>query len=268
MSVFDYCAARVAPAGSSLYYALRKVPLARQPALLALLALLRELYEIARECHEPALAERKLAWWQAQLHALPEPGAHPVTQALAAAGVTEAQLQPLLQGVQMDIHYNAYRQASELAPYLYSFGAYPARLMLQLCASEDQPLLELAERAGSMLLEMRLVLSCARAAQQGRCYIPDSVLHTHQLDPEQWALGLDDPRTRTLFAQQHQRLQHDWQTWLSQPAANHPSLRPLRIMGRLLLARFAEHQRDGYALLCRQIHLTPLRKLWLSWRTA
>ena len=39
------------------------------------------------------------------------------------------------------------------------------------------------------------------------------------------------------------------------------------ILAEILLVTLAEIRRDGYRILHHRIALTPLRKLWIAWRT-
>ncbi|MDI9654050.1 squalene/phytoene synthase family protein, partial [Burkholderia cenocepacia] len=77
----DYCQQKAAPAGSSVYYALRQAPLATQPRLTALFALRRELEETVKETSDPTVGHTKLAWWHKELAALADgQPSHPVTK--------------------------------------------------------------------------------------------------------------------------------------------------------------------------------------------
>ncbi|WP_176730182.1 squalene/phytoene synthase family protein, partial [Burkholderia sp. A2] len=84
MNFDDYCQQKAAPAGPSVYYALRQAPLATQPRLTALFALRRELEETVKETSDPTVGHTKLAWWHKELAALVDgQPSHPVTKALA-----------------------------------------------------------------------------------------------------------------------------------------------------------------------------------------
>lgn len=43
--------------------------------------------------------------------------------------------------------------------------------------------------------------------------------------------------------------------------------RPGLIMAAIYRALLAEIRRDGYRVLDRRIALTPIRKLWIAWKT-
>ena len=52
------------------------------------------------------------------------------------------------------------------------------------------------------------------------------------------------------------------------PAADRKPQRAGLIMAAIYRTLLAEIARDGYLVLDRRTSLTPLRKLWLAWRTA
>src|SRR5512143_1562694 len=86
MTPAEYCQMKVALPGSSLYYSLWSLPTGQRQALIALYALQRELAELSLECQDPAVAQRKLQWWQEEMPRLFMGRArHPVTQALAVS---------------------------------------------------------------------------------------------------------------------------------------------------------------------------------------
>ena len=52
------------------------------------------------------------------------------------------------------------------------------------------------------------------------------------------------------------------------PAADRHAQRSGIIMARIYLTLLDEMERDGFRVLEHRVALTPLRKLWIAWRTA
>jgi phytoene synthase len=52
------------------------------------------------------------------------------------------------------------------------------------------------------------------------------------------------------------------------PAVDRRAQRPGLVMAAIYQALLDEIERDGYRVLDRRIALTPLRKLWIAWKTA
>jgi phytoene synthase len=51
------------------------------------------------------------------------------------------------------------------------------------------------------------------------------------------------------------------------PAADRRAQRPGLIMAAIYAALLAEIERDGFQVLTQRTSLTPLRKLWIAWKT-
>jgi phytoene synthase len=51
------------------------------------------------------------------------------------------------------------------------------------------------------------------------------------------------------------------------PAADRRAQRPGLIMAAIYSALLAEIERDGFQVLTQRTSLTPLRKLWIAWKT-
>ena len=103
-----YCADRAARSGSSFYYSFRLLPPERRVAINALYAFCREVDDVVDEVSDANVARAKLAWWRAEVAAIyagtPQ---HPVAVALAPAvrryGLQQADLQTVIDGMQMDL---------------------------------------------------------------------------------------------------------------------------------------------------------------------
>lgn len=82
MDAIDYCADKVATQGTPGYYVVLFQPPSVRAALIALRALERELSDVAELCTDQAVAQRKLSYWQQELHSNNSLVSHPVTRAL------------------------------------------------------------------------------------------------------------------------------------------------------------------------------------------
>ncbi|HDR9295379.1 TPA: squalene/phytoene synthase family protein, partial [Burkholderia multivorans] len=140
MNFDDYCQQKAAPAGSSVYYALRQAPAAVEPRLTALFALRRELEETVKEISDPTVGHTKLAWWHKELAALANgQPSHPVTQALARhhpsiAAEADA-LRTLVNGYGMDLEQARYLDFANLQRYVAQVGGTFAALVARAAAA-------------------------------------------------------------------------------------------------------------------------------------
>ena len=109
----QYCQQKAAASGSSFYYSFLFLPEDRRRAITALYAFCREVDDVVDETKDIGVARTKLAWWREEVHKIyhgrPQ---HPVARALAQVvgpyHLDQAHLQEIIDGMAMDLEYNAY----------------------------------------------------------------------------------------------------------------------------------------------------------------
>lgn len=258
--------------GSSLYYSLLSLDPARQQALQALYTLLHELGDIATS-RDPTVARARLDWWRQEIDRLhngqPQ---HPTTQALypalTAYGLQAEYFQNMLESVVLDLHYDAYPSFGELAQYAHARGSAPTLLAAGILGFTDRATVRFARDLGVALLLLHLLRTVRPAALQGRFYLPEDELAQFQVSHADLVAGHSSAQTQALFAHQAARIRDYAERALTAlPAADrHPQFSLLLLL-RLRLALLDELDTAGFPLLEQRITLTPLRKLWIVWRT-
>lgn len=271
----EYCQQKAAPPGSSIYYALRQAPLARQPLVAALFALRRELEQTVKEVSDPTIGHTKLAWWQKELAALAAGNpSHPVSQALAAHHPDIARevdaLQTLVAGYGMDLEQARYLDFANLRRYVDHTGGTFAGLVAR--ASASRPAADDARWAqplGHALTLAQFVQDLGQDARHGRIYIPIDELQRYGVTAADLLNRRYSPAYTELMRFQASRARDALNTSLSGiPASERPTQRTLRALGALALAVLDEIERDGFQVLHQRLALTPIRKLWIAWRAA
>lgn len=268
-----YCEQKGAPAGSTAYYRRLFVPLAQQPAVTALFALGQELGSIADEVSEIDAARMKLAWWQTEIERLyagtPQ---HPVTRVLQPfverQGPGRDLFEQVLAAAAMDIDHPGYARFEDLLAYARRAAA-AQRLESELCGYRADATRDFAERLGVALQLIRIVRDVRADAARGRIYLPAERLDAHAVRPAELLQSSTPVHVRELLAAEARRArEHLERAVQSLPAVDHEAqvsgLVGAAIQRRLL----AEIARDGYRVLEYRINLTPVRKLWIAWRTA
>lgn len=270
----EYCAQKAAPPGSSVYYALRQAPLARQPLLTALFALRRELEQAARETSDPAIGRTKLAWWQQELGSLAagQP-THPVSIALAAHGADidgeAATLRALVDGFEMDLNQARYLDYPNLRRYIERVGGAFALAVARVTASEAAAAEQWAPPLGNALMLAQLVQELGNDARHGRIYIPIDELQRFQVSAADLINRKYTPAFDALMRFQTGRAREAILAALAGiPPSERKTQRTLRAQSAIALALLDEIERDGYRVLHQRIALTPVRKLWIAWRAA
>jgi phytoene synthase len=90
-----------------------------------------------------------------------------------------------------------------------------------------------------------------------------------QVRPQDLQHGQTTDRIRALLTFQADRARQEYRRALDTlPAIDRANQSGGLIMGAIYAALLEEMERDGYRVLEHRIKLTPLRKLWIAWRTA
>lgn len=269
----DYCRAKAAPAGSDLHYSLLSLNSPQRDALTALYALNQELFDINRRSHEPGIAERKLAWWQEEIKRLFNAKAqHPATQALAQScqlsSLSSAAFQERLEAAQMDLNYNAYPGFEQLLQYAHHAGSSITLLHSEILGDQQPETRDFAHQWGIALLLLQRLCTVREDAQRGYFYIPETELRQFAVDYDDLLQTQTSPSLQNLFQHQAQRIRDFCQRALAVlPDSERYTQCSQLIRLQLALKLLDEIENSGFQLLQQQIRLTPLRKLWIAWRT-
>jgi len=274
MTPEQYCQQRAAPRGSSLYYSLRYADREQRAALTAVFALHDELLEIPRECHDPGVARTKLDYWHEELAQLQHGQArHPVARALSQAvaryRLPEEYFAELLDGAEMDLQHYDYADLRELSLYCHRVGGVLGTLATEILGYSDRHTTKFGHALG-MAMAMDDRLRALRAdAGRGRIYVPADERAQHGVRAEELMQPQTSDRLRALLTAQWQRVGEWYERALDLlPEADRGHQRPLLVEAALRQTLLNEIERDGLQLMEHQVALTPLRKLWLAWRTA
>ncbi|MDG4551080.1 MAG: squalene/phytoene synthase family protein [Candidatus Contendobacter sp.] len=274
MNPDDYCHDLAARQDSDFRYGLLGLPLGQRQALTALRAFQLETAQIVSECHDPGVARAKLDWWRTEIERLfaGEPQ-HPVTRALrprlSQFDLPEEYFREILDGVAMDLDYDAYPSFTELTLYVHRRGSTPALLTAEVLGYRDRRATpRFAHEAGALLLLFDLLCDVRPHARLGRFYLPVDEMRRFGVDPGALLAAQTTDRVRQLFAFQAERIHAYHRRALDHlPDGDRYAQRGLLIRLELALALLTEIAEDGYRLLEQRTRLTPLRKLWVAWRT-
>jgi len=274
MSPDEYCEEKAARSGSSFYYAFRFLEPERRRAITALYAFCREVDDIVDDCREPSVALTKLDWWRDEVERMfqNEPR-HPIARALAPHltpfDLAQEYFEEIIDGMQMDLDYDAYPDFATLSLYCYRAASVVGLLSARIFGFSDRRTLKYAHDVGMALQLTNILRDVHEDAVRGRVYIPLDELERFGVKPEEFRNNITRDAHRELFAFQAQRAKEHYDRALAHlPEADRHAQRPGLIMAAIYRTLLGEIERDGYRVLEHRVHLTPLRKLWIAWRTA
>ncbi len=268
-----YCQERAAASGSSFYYSFRFLSPERRRAITAFYAFCREVDDIADECHDVTVAGAKLAWWRDEVNRLyqgkPE---HPVTQALLEAvqpyRLPQEALEQIIEGMEMDLGRVRYPDFKSLRLYCHRVAGVVGEVAALIFGVTDHTTLKYANRLGLAFQLTNIIRDVGEDARRDRIYLPLDELARFGVSEADLLRGQISDDFRDLMEFQYQRAQQTYAEALELlPASDRQAQRPGLMMAAIYRALLEEIRDDGYRVLDRRISLTPLRKLWLAWKT-
>lgn len=274
MQALDYCRRKVAPDGSSLYYALLFAPSDQKAGLTALAAFRAEVLEIPHEVSDAGVGAVKVNWWREELQRLRDgQPRHPITQALESSLSADLLASDSLDGVieacEMDLEYGRYPTLRELTLYCHRAGGGVADLAWRLSTDNGKDVAAFAHDLAMGLELTRMIRHLRRDLIAGRVYIPEDELIGAGLSAEAIMTSDAHAARSALIARQAQRARRFLDSAIGHLPLN---ARPNQRYGLILAVLYRDWletlARDDYPVLERQHHLTPLRKFYRSWKTA
>ena len=273
MSPDEYCQKKAAASGSSFYYSFLFLPPLRRRAITALYAYCREVDDVVDEMQDPEVARARLAWWSDEIGRLyagdPQ---HPVTRALAphlsAFDIRRDSLLLVLEGMAMDLQQNRYLDYAALARYCHNVAGVVGELSAGIFGASQERTYEYARKLGLALQLTNIIRDVGEDARRGRVYLPLDELQRHGVRVADLLEGRYVDGYLPLMRLQAQRARSVYAEALAAlPAADRPAQRPGLVMAAIYATLLDEIEREDFRVLHQRVALTPLRKLWIAWRT-
>ncbi|MGH8660388.1 MAG: presqualene diphosphate synthase HpnD [Burkholderiales bacterium] len=273
MDPHAYCQSKAAQSGSSFYYSFLFLPEERRRAITALYAFCREVDDVVDDCSDPATARATLAWWRQELaaafHGTPQ---HPVARALAEIAprfnLAEARLAEIIDGMQMDLDYNRYPSFEVLRQYCQRVAGVVGLLSAEIFGYQDRRTLEYAADLGLAFQLTNIIRDVGEDARRDRIYLPLDEIERHGVSAADITASRETANFRRLIEFQIERaLGYYREAFAKLPAVDRRAQRAGIVMAAIYRTLLDEIRRDGSRVLTRRTALTPVRKLWIAWRT-
>ena len=273
MSPDDYCQQKAAASGSSFYYSFLFLPPERRRAITALYAFCREVDDAVDETSDESVARTKLAWWRKEIAAmLAGTPTHPVTKALQPHLATYAldgkHLAAIIDGMEMDLNQTRYLDYPALKRYCWHVASVVGILSASIFGATRPETLAYAERLGLAFQLTNIIRDVGEDARKGRIYLPVNELQQFGVTAADLLNARHNENFEKLMAFQAGRAQNTYdEAFALLPKEDRRAQRPGLIMASIYRTLLVEIENDKYHVLEHRISLTPLRKLWLAWKT-
>ncbi len=276
MTPDEYCQEKAAQSGSSFYYAFRLLPPDRRRAITAFYAFCREVDNVVDEVADPGVARTKLAFWRREVDSVfsgaPQ---HPVMQALAphvaAMHLPQTAFHTVIDGMQQDLDTTRYFDFAQLSEYCYRVagvvGEVSARIF-GMAHVDDAGTLAYARTLGEALQLTNIIRDVGEDARRGRIYLPQEDLDRFGITASRLLRADGGDRFAEMMQFQYERAAATYErAYALLPATDRKAQRPGLAMAAIYRTLLDEIRRDGFRVLQHRVALTPIRKLWIAWKT-
>jgi phytoene synthase len=273
MSPDEYCQQKTVQSGSSFYYSFLFLPTDRRRAITALYAFCREVDDTVDETSDGSVARIKLAWWRTEVSAMYKGTAtHPVTQALQPHllpyKLEEQHLQAIIDGMEMDLDQSRYLDYPGLRKYCWHVAGVVGILSASIFGVTNPRTLEYAEKLGLAFQLTNIIRDVGDDARKGRIYLPVNELQQFGVTAADILKFRHSEKFEALMKFQTERAHGVYDEAMALlPKEDRRAQRPGLMMAAIYRTVLDEIERDDYKVLNQRISLTPLRKLWLAWKT-
>ena len=273
MTPEEYCQRKAAASGSSFYYSFLFLPRDQRRAITALYAFCREVDDVVDEAADPGVARAKLSWWRSEVQAAfggnPQ---HPVARALMpvvhAYPISESRLCEIIDGMEMDLDYNRYPDFATLEVYCHRVAGVVGLLSAGIFGYTQPATLDYARTLGLALQLTNIIRDVGQDVRRNRIYLPLDELARFGLSSADIIERREDERFERLMAFQIERAReyHDRALALL-PQVDVRAQRAGLVMAAIYRALLEQIASVRGRTLNQSVALTPVRKLWIAWRT-
>lgn len=274
MTPDEYCQDKAASSGSSFYYSFLFLPKPQRKAITALYAFCREVDDAVDECRDLDIAQVKLNWWRAEIFgtfdARPN---HPVGRALQTPieqfNLPREHFIEIIDGMEMDLRLTRYRTFSELSLYCYRVAGVVGLMAAEIFGYQERATLDYAHNLGMALQLTNILRDVREDTERGRIYLPLDEMERFGVSEREVLEHCHSPHMQALLDFQAQRAREYYaKAFALLPEVDRCPQRTGLIMAAIYQAVLDIIELDSTQVLERRVSLSPLRKLWLAWRTA
>ena len=273
MSPDEYCHQKTVQSGSSFYYAFRYLQPERRRAITAMYAFCGEVDDTVDECTDESIARIKLAWWRTEVSAMyAGTPTHPVMLALqphlAIYKLQEKHLQAIIDGMEMDLDQTRYLDFPAMQRYCWHVASVVGILSASIFGHTNPKTLEYAEKLGLAFQLTNIIRDVGEDARKGRIYLPVNELQQFGVTAADLLNARHSDKFENLMRFQVERAKKVYaEAFALLPKEDRRAQRPGLMMAAIYRTLLDEIERDNFHVLTQRISLTPLRKLWLAWKT-
>lgn len=274
MTPDEYCQDKTLKSGSSFYYSFLFLSDQQRKAITALYAFCREVDDVVDSVNEPSIAQSKLDWWREEIAKTYQgQPSHPISHALAIAinnyDLHQEYFMEIIDGMAMDLDQFSYPSFKHLGLYCHRVAGVVGLLSAEIFGYQNRETLKYAENLGMALQLTNIIRDVREDAERGRIYLPQDELDQFKVKTDDILSFKSSPELKQLLEFQSERARQYYQKAIELlPACDRYAQRTGLIMAAIYQTTLDEITEDEFRVMEHRVSLTPLRKLWIAWRTA
>jgi len=188
--------------------------------------------------------------------------------AVSDFGVTESALSEIMDGMEMDLAQSRYLDYAGLRVYCHRVAGVVGTLAAGIFGYTRPGTLEYAERLGLAFQLTNIIRDVGEDARKNRIYLPMDEMQRFGVTAADILNARETEGFGRLMEFQGARARDCYNEALALlPSRDRRAQRPGLVMAAIYRTVLDEIARDGYRVLRQRVALTPIRKLWIAWRT-
>ena len=177
-------------------------------------------------------------------------------------------LQAIIDGMEMDLDQTRYLDYPGLQRYCWHVAGVVGILSASIFGATRPQTLQYAEKLGLAFQLTNIIRDVGEDARKGRIYLPVNELQQFNVTAADILNARHSENFENLMRFQAHRAQTAYdEAFALLPKEDRRAQRPGLMMAAIYRALLSEIERDGFHVLTQRISLTPIRKLWLAWKT-
>jgi phytoene synthase len=170
--------------------------------------------------------------------------------------------------MQMDLQQTRYLDFEGLRLYCHRVAGVVGQLAARIFGFTNEGTLEYAERLGLAFQLTNIIRDVGEDARKDRIYIPMDELKRFEVPAADILQGRHTENFSRLMLFQAERVERCYaDAYAALPGEDRKAQRPGLVMAAIYRTLLAEIRRDGFQVLRQRTALTPMRKLWIAWKT-
>jgi len=175
----------------------------------------------------------------------------------------------VIDGMAMDRAQQRYADFADLERYCHRVAGVVGLMSAEIFGHEEASTAGFARDLGIAFQLTNIIRDVGEDARRGRIYLPQEDLARFGVSASALLRAREEPGFGALMAFEVERAGAWYDRAMAQLAPrDRKAQRASLAMAAIYRTLLDEIARDGYHVLDRRIALTPLRKLWIAWRTA